>query len=138
MANYYGSARSNYFKVKDLEAFKRALSDVAVGIWDGDVGTPTEGLIAVFSQDADGAGWPSFRYDEASDDYVDIDLVNLIAPHLEDGWVCILQEAGAEKLRYLIGHAVAFNNAGEVRTVNIDDIYSLAKQIGEHVTQASY
>jgi len=133
MANYYATARSNYFKVKDLEKFKKEMQDYAVEVVERD------GLVALMSDDPDGAGWNFCVYDEESDDYIDNSAEEIIAPHLADGWVCVLQETGSEKLRYLIGYALAFNNKGEAVSVNLDDIYQMVqdKGMGE-VTTASY
>jgi len=85
----------------------------------------------------DGDGWPSNRVNE-NDEVVDIDLVRDLAAHLEDGWVAVLMEAGAEKCRYVTGWALGLNSKGETRRVSLEDIYELAGQIGEHVTKAEY
>ena len=136
MAQWYGTARSNYFQVKDLQAFKDALKDIAIEVLEG-TGDHL-GEVAIFGADEYG-GFPSSYWIEDSDESIDIDLVDLIAPHLQDGWVCVLQEVGAEKQRYVTGHSVAFNNHGEFSTVNIDDIYTIARRdLGEHCTVASY
>ena len=46
--------------------------------------------------------------------------------------------AGAEKLRYIIGWAEAFNNKGESRAISLDAIYNLAKELGSEITRAEY
>lgn len=66
MANWYGSARSNYFHVKDVDAFKEwvdALSGCEVIADD-------EGRWGFLVKSEDG-GLPSNRYDEKNDDDVD-------------------------------------------------------------------
>lgn len=137
MANYYGTARSNYFKVKDLSEFTKALKDIEVEIVSPE---SDDGTVALLSRDADGAGWPTSAYNEARDEYEDIDLPALIAPHLEDGWVCVLMEVGNEKMRYLVGYADAFNNKGEAVHVSLNEIFDRAKAagLGEHITDASW
>lgn len=128
MANYYANARSNYFAVKDVEAFKAAMPS-EIGVW-----TDNQGLarVAIFAEGADGNGWQSHEYaDDLSDEGVEIDLPALIAPHLLDGEVAILMEVGNEKLRYLIGHAVAVNSKGKTTEIDLSMIYELAeKQLG--------
>lgn len=123
MANYYASARSNYFKVKDLEAFKAWVDTIpGIGLWadrpDGEVG--------IFVNDCDGAGWPSYRWnDELAPEPDDFDLAEELSEHLTDDSVAILMEVGNEKLRYLTGFAIAVNSKGEILRVSINDIYEL-------------
>lgn len=126
MANWYGTSRSNYFAVKDLEAFKAALKPFELEIVTSD---RHEGLVAVLAETDDG-GFPSYYVDEDDGDLVDVDIVALITEHLADGHVCVLQSVGAEKLRYLTGWAVAFNNKGESIEVNIDNVITQAEAQG--------
>lgn len=67
MANYICAARSNYFRVKDLDAFKKALAqhDISVGGWkqgatlvlhESPENKP-EGSIAIFAYE----GWPDME-----------------------------------------------------------------------------
>jgi hypothetical protein len=121
MANWYGSARSNYVRVKDRDAFlqwAQSVPDIKV--------VEREGTFALLAAGDDG-GWPSFRTSEDQDDE-EIDLPAEIAVHLAQGEVCIFQEVGAENLRYLSGSALAVNAAGETLRVSIDDIYTLVHE----------
>jgi hypothetical protein len=118
MANYYATARSNYFKVKDLEAFKNWCRSLEIEPIDGDPDDDKTGLVAMISATPDGDGWPGCRVNE-NDEVVGIDLAAEFAAHLEDGWVAVLMEAGSEKSRYVAG-------------------WALARQIGVHVTEAEY
>ncbi len=133
MANYYASARSNYFRVKDLAAFRAAMTPLSVEVVGND-DDPQQ--VALLSDDE--AGWPSGYWDEASDTDVEVDVAELVAGHLADGWVAVFMEAGHEKLRYVAGCATAINAAGQVRQIRLDDIYGLAKQLGPNVTLAEY
>ena len=137
MANYYASARTNYFAVTDLEAFKADIesktSSVEVISQEKDGLT----LVGLLGTDADGAGFP-FEYENEDGDYVELDWAEIFKAHLEDGWVAIIMESGAEKLRYIAGYAVAYNSKGDVVTINLDDIYEKAKSIGTNITQATY
>ena len=74
-------------------------------------------------------------YNESTDEYEDWDIETAVSDHLEDDEWCVIQEVGAEKLRYLVGYSTAFNNKGEVFTVSLDDIF---KRLPEGVTTCSY
>jgi hypothetical protein len=139
MANYFASARTNYFSVKDVAAFRDALKDLPVEICVGHGEASNLSRVCVLCRDEDGAGWPTQRYDDEADDYVEIDLVDLIAPHLVEGEVAVMMEAGAEKLRYIVGYAVAFDSTGESIQLSLSDIYAIAREkFGVQPTEASY
>jgi len=152
MANYYGSARTNYFKVKDMEAFDKALENVPdIEVVRENIppysaeGIVPEGFdfggVGVLVSDGDCGGFPSFGFDEETGDDFDIDLGELIADHLADGEVAILMECGAEKLRYVVGWAEAINNKRERRFIQLGDIYDMAKTLTdrpEDITKAEY
>lgn len=69
-------------------------------------------------------------YDEQSGEEREVDLVAEISSHLADGEVAILQEVGAEKLRYLTGYSIAVNSLGQTFSVDIDDIYQKVRDAG--------
>jgi hypothetical protein len=120
MANFYGHARSNYFKVKDLDAFKDWVETCpSLGYWE------KGGLVAIYSDCPDSGCWPSCRYGE-DDEFEDLNLLAELAEHLTEDSVAVLIEAGAEKLRYITGYANAVNHEGEVVTVSLDEIYQRA------------
>lgn len=127
MANDTARARSNYFHVKDLDAFREALHAATENIDIQPQGDADPTYITLLSSDTDTGGWPSFEYDERTDEYEPIDLPAIIAPHLVDDEVVVLMEVGWQKLRYLFGRAVAFDSTGEIQAVDVDDIYELAK-----------
>lgn len=131
MANYYATARTNSFEVKDIDAFLKALEPLEV-----DIHRKGEAFILLGS-DPDSGCLPHGSTDEEGE-WVDLDFPQLVAPHLKDGWVAIFIEAGAEKLRYIHGSAVAVNNKEEYRWINLTDIYGLAKELGDKVTPAEY
>lgn len=136
MANFYGHARTNYFRVKDVEAFTAALPD------DFEVVTGGNGTIAVLVQNEYG-GWEGTVWAEGDDEQdVDFDVIGLIAEHLADGEVAVAQSVGNEKLRYLNGFAIAVNNTGERVQISIDDIYKAAADTfgvaPEKITLAHY
>jgi len=137
MANYYGQARTNYFAVVDGEAFKAEMAGLPVNVIEQE--HATEGTLYGFldrNQDGGGLDWQ--RYDEEADDYIEIDFADIFKRHLKDGWVAVIMESGAEKYRYLNGFAIAFNNKGEDRRIDITDIYKVAEEIGTQITRAEY
>lgn len=135
MANYIGSARTNYFRVKDVAKFEAWAS-----LYDGvEVihGDDDEGLAGLMVT-GDGGGWPNQRATpENEDDLVEVDIVTELAEHLQEGSVAIVMEVGAEKLRYLIGWAVAINSKKATVGVNIYDVYEKAKQLGTEITEVN-
>lgn len=136
MADWYGSARSNYFKVKDAAKFLDWIEFVGdLGFWES---SKAPGSYAIYSEDQFG-GWPSLRFDADSEDYVEFDMVDELAAHLVEGEVAVLMECGAEKLRYLTGHALAINHLGASVVVRLTDIYALAKEkFGVDPSDATY
>lgn len=133
MSNYYSTTRTNYFKVKDSEAFTKELEGV-----DG-IEALNEGNEFVLLATGD-AGFPSVRYVQTEEGEVDVDfdVIDLVSKHLADEQVAIFMEAGSEKLRYIHGHAIAVNNKGETRQIYLSDIYKLAEQLGSEITPVEY
>ena len=75
--------------------------------------------------------------ENVEDEYVN--LVDEISQHLNHGQICVLMEAGAEKLRYISGNAVAFNSLGEYTEIVLSDIYDKAYDVFKiRPTEASY
>ena len=136
MANYYGTTRTNYFRVKDADAFNKWIeqfSGIEIIKKDGTVGLLfDDGMPTIRweTEDADG--------NEQNDVEVEIDFMDELAEHLADDEVAVLQEAGAEKMRYINGYAIAINNKKETKQINLDDIYALAKELGSNITKAEY
>lgn len=161
MANYFAQARSNYFAVRDVDAFRADLERYAIRVdveaeeSGGD--QPADGATArvgLFNHeggiedpdpnDPDLDPELAARIDAAVDSGEAVDwwphtLLELIARHLVDGEVAVLMEVGFEKMRYLRGVAEAINSKGETRSVNLDDIYDLATEhLGSNVTYAQW
>jgi hypothetical protein len=131
MANYYESARTNYFAVKDVEAFKKEIAPLGLEVVEN-----KDGKLALLSDLEE--GFPYSYYDEEIEDSVEVSWKEIFKQHLQDEEVAILMGAGAEKLRYISGWAVAYNNKGEQKSVSLDDIYELASSLGKNVTKAEY
>lgn len=140
MANYFAVARSNYFQVKDLAAFRDEAQLYNLTVRDATSPRPqTQGLVMIHpDQDGDSGGWPGFVWDDDLEEEVEFDLHGWVAGHLVEGQVAVLEEVGFEKLRYLVGVAVAVNGKGEIRSVQLGDIAEQARELGEFVTDTSY
>lgn len=134
MANYYESARSNYFFVKDIEAFEAELNGSGLEIITKKIGDLTQVCLLADMEN----GFPSEKYDPDTFDSTELDWKDIFKRHLVDNQVAIIMGAGAEKLRYIIGWAIAFNNKGESKSIDLNDIYDLAKELGSEVTTATY
>ena len=134
MANYYGAARTNYFTVRDANAFQawadkrgfRVITDKdgEVGILPGDASD--DGTLNTWGEDSE------------TGDFEKVDILGEIASHLVKGSVAILMESGAEKLRYIVGRAEAINSDGKRREITLEQIYKQAAKLGTSVTQCEY
>jgi hypothetical protein len=140
MANYYASARSNYFQVKDPDAFRKWVWSVGgLGLWEKGTGEGEVLMFGIYDNGGDACGWPSWAIDEETGLDVEVDLAGNLAEHLQEGSVAVLMEAGAEKLRYVTGYAFAVNHKGETVHISLSDIYALAaEKLGAMPTEAVY
>lgn len=131
MANWYGTCRSNYFKVKDLEAFSTMLDTMEAELITKD------DLVGFIASNESGSIPDTYPEDDSDP----VSILDLIADHLAENHVCVIQEVGAEKARYLTGYAFAIAWTGEMVKVSIDDIYKLAQaEFGgdAQITEATY
>jgi hypothetical protein len=138
MATYFSTARTNYFRVKDVDAFNKWIEQFS-GLET--IVQETQGTVGILFDD----GVPNERWETEKDADgteqevdVEIDFMEELAEHLADNEVAILQESGAEKLRYVNGYSIAVNNKGERREISINNIYDLAKELGTNITRAEY
>lgn len=140
MANWYGAARSNYFRVKDHEAFKASMSENGVDVFEGEGKTAGMVMVTPNTLVDDSGGWPRWRYDENTDEDVEIDVPELVAGHLAEGSVAVFMQCGHEKLRYLDGYAEAIDRTGKRIAVSLNDIFQMAAKSfeGQTVTDATY
>jgi len=135
MATYYESARSNYFLVKDIDAFKQELEpikslDIKIEKRDN------KDYVCLLNENENGFPWDA--YDDILGEYVELDWEGIFSRHLQDDSVAIIMGAGSEKLRYIHGYAIAFNNKGETKVLHLTDIYNLAKELGTDIQKAEY
>lgn len=133
MANYIPMARSNYFRVKDVEAFKQFIEDVGLEPIES-LHEATGETLWGFMDESGEIGIPV--YNRATDS--DIDFPTELAAHLVAGEVAVIIEIGWEKYRYLVGQAIAVNSAGMTSVVTLQDIYEQAKALGELKTLAEF
>jgi hypothetical protein len=91
MADYTACMRSNSFKVKDIEAFKKAIEDKQ--IWMDDI------EVIVENGEVTLAGYTFIPFN--CGDGEDFDFAKFIQEHLVEGEKAVIMEIGHEKLRYL-------------------------------------
>ena len=122
MADWCGTARSNYFRVRDENAFKAWAARLGLECWPCD---DNDGSFAIAGEQASG-GWPTSVDDDGEEGLREVDVIRELAAHLADGEIAVLMEIGAEKLRYVTGNAVALDNTGRCVSLRLADIYDLA------------
>ena len=88
MANYYASARTNYFELKNMDAFKEEMSNYGVEVSEKH-GTE---MVCLLGNDPDSGCFPSYNCETDEE----VDFPQVVAPFLKNGWVAIFMEAGAE------------------------------------------
>lgn len=139
MADWYGSARTNYVRFADLDGLKKAIEPFDLSVEAHPNGTHH----CIDSTDQFG-GWPSCAFDD-DDNELEFSFEECVAPYLVPGEVLVALECGAEKLRYLSGHAQAFVTDGkDVRycQIGMNDIYEkAAAEFGidkNKIAEASY
>ena len=144
MANYCCATRTNYFRVKDPDAFRTFMSNVHTD----------EGRLDIWEEEKDGhtvfgfggygqiLGIPIYDDpDECPYDYDYEEFVNGLADHIADDDAVIVLESGNEKLRYLVGSAMVVTSK-DSRYMEINDLAAkaAAEMLGnpEWRTQLAY
>lgn len=123
MANYYESARTNYVKVKDVDAFREfcKLYGATVSPSGMDEG-PRAGKVCILWDE----GFNQTPYDWETNEEIEGDFFADVPAHLVEGEVLVMMASGHEKLRYITGYAGAVDSTGKTVFINIDQIYQLA------------
>ena len=136
MATYYGTGRSNYFKVKDVEKFKSLLDRSECDlIWKGSKTSDeldSSDLVGFIPLTEDGQVF--IPEDQETNFWDDVSSL------LQEGQILIFQSVGSEKTRYINGISLAINCKGDILEFSLDEIYERAKdyfQVDE-ITQAIY
>lgn len=135
MANYYGASRTNYFRVKDETKFREWASGRNVEVIE-DTSHDGKGRFCLLPIGCDDDTFQN--YDNNTDP--EVDMLAEISKHLAPGSVCVMMESGHEKLRYIIGWAEAINHRGKRVSVNLQDIFKLARKarLGKEITDCEY
>ena len=140
MANYYGQARTNYFEVKDAEAFVAEMSELPVEVLtqeDKETGKTLYGFLDA-NQDGFGLSWSTWN-DETDEDS-EINWIDILQRHVASGWSAILMEVGSEKYRYFNAYAVVVTESG-FKELNLESLahdIARAELDAEHSTSVGY
>lgn len=126
MADWYGAARSNYVRIKDMEGLKASLEPFEIEISHGS--DENEGKICLLGSSADNGGMPSYIWEDGTDEMIEFSFAEHVCPFMEDGEILVVMESGAEKLRYITGYASAYNAKGDAVHVSLSDIYTKAAE----------
>ena len=140
MANWYGSARSNYFRVIDPDKFKKLMKELDVQVWKKK-DNKGQIMFGLAPNDSSDGAWPTSLWDEENNEDIEISIPQIVAGHLTPGSIAVFMECGAEKLHYLTGWAVAINHKGKEVAISIHDIYRKAQEkfgFNNEVTEAEY
>lgn len=108
MANYECVMRSNYFHVKDPDAFRKFMERVCGGVELWEEQDNAGNLVFGFGAYG-GFGWINPPEDKAEDEPYDGDYDTFIIElqeHIAEDDAVIIMEAGHEKMRYVVGSAV--------------------------------
>lgn len=120
MANLVAVARTNYFRVVDIEAFKVLINGLSAGLDVAEgVGGDRIGKVCLIAE----CGWPDMIFDEDTDD--DVEFLPLLQLHIAKGEIVVVTESGHESMRYCYGRAFAFTCHGILASVSTEDIYQL-------------
>jgi hypothetical protein len=121
MADYNCVSRTNYFRVRDTAAFAAWVQRRGLAIHTSD---KHPGHFALAPGDDYYGAFPN----RDAESEKEIDFLDELSGHLHQQSVAVILEAGAEKLRYIIGHAAAVDSQGRRIELFLDDIYDFARQ----------
>ena len=118
MANYECATRTNYFHVKDEDAFRKfaekiCCSEDAIDVWEKD-----DNGKKVF---AFGGFGEIMGLNNAEDDCSYDEFLKELQEHIAEDDAVIILESGKEKLRYITGYATVVTSS-ESKFANIADI----------------
>lgn len=120
MADWYGTARTNYVLIKDMEGLKKALEPFDVSIKEH---PQHKGFVFLDPSCTGDGDFPSFDDD---DEEIEFSFQEHVVPYLAEGQVLIATAAGAEMLRYITGWATAYAWNGQTTSISISDITKVA------------
>ena len=110
MADYEACWRTSWFRVGDVDAFKRALDSL-----EGEAEIDVQGDEVLLG----GYGSMPVRWEEREEgSEVEVPLVDLVSGHLAQGCQAEIVEIGHEKLRYLVACKMIVGSEGIVETID--------------------
>ncbi len=118
MANWIGTARTNYFRVKDELEFRKWVAQFEVVIVTDDACR-----FGLYTASDDG-GFPCMRKNGDKDEV--IDFAEELSKLSEDGSIAVLMEIGHVKNSYVTGFALAVNSLGKQVSLMLSEIYGIA------------
>lgn len=128
MGSFNGAARTNFFKVENLNGLRKALEPFDIKIvWHGSI----EGFYYLHP-DSEDHSWPSYATIENEDgeyEEIEFSFEEHVMPFAQEGAVVVAMSVGAEKLRYISGYAFAFIRKGEEvlrENISLSEIYERA------------
>jgi len=136
MANYTGTARTNFFQVVDQAAADEleAWCEKTGNVLHTHGGVPLCFMVSGESE----AGDFNFNYEDEEGDEVSA-WWDTICHVLAEDECLVAMDAGAEKLCYVSGHALAMKADGSHVSLSLIDIYDMArKTLGIDPTPAEY
>jgi hypothetical protein len=137
MPHWFGTARTNYFRVTNTERFKAWVDLMWTIEASQSINEPTKWKL----QEMEGAGWPTSRDpDDHEIEGQELDFAAELSSHLQSGEVAILMCVGCNDLDYLTGEAVAVSSDGTKLTLSLQDIYDKAalEWPQREITRAEY
>jgi len=140
MANYYGQARTNYFRVKDAEAFIAEMSTLPVQVITHEDEEAGDTFYGFMDDSQDGAGLSWSTWDDETDEDIEINWIDVLQRHVAPGWSAILMEVGSEKYRYFNAYAVVVTESGH-KELNLEDLaheVARGELKADNVTSVSY
>lgn len=122
---YHGTARTNWFKPRNLDSFREMIRGLGtIHLHE----CPTKPGLVMLSPDATDEGVFPSGYMVEGEGYVEQGIEDFVYPELAEGEVMVLVSSGADKLRYVGGHALAIDSTGKEVSLSLTDIYCLAEK----------
>lgn len=140
MANYYGQARTNYFRVKDSEAFLAEMSKLPVEVIAHEDKEAGDTFYGFMDSNDDGSGLPWSTWDDDTEDEIEINWIEVLQRHVAPGWSAILMEVGSEKYRYLNAYALVVTES-DYKELNLEELaheFARNELKADNVTSVSY
>ena len=133
MATYHGFCRSNYFKVKDEETFRKWISDFKSVDCESKEQDGEQAFVLNYNICG---GWRnSLAHDVNKERYLEDEISNYLA----DGETVIFMESGRESVRYVTGNSLAINSTGDCVGICLEEIYELAEQkFGKGISKCEF